>query len=168
MAKTSKDAGRHIRELSSFFADGKAIANEVIDDFIKSYKNKKYLKQSLDRLVAQRIIAKHENKLKVTRKGLLFFNRKSIKSATNEPWDGKWRIISFDVPGDYSRKRNQLRGLLREFDFLPLQKSVWISPHAVADNFWKLAVNYNLHDYCKIMLVEILEGDRELRKRFNI
>src|SRR3990170_3907407 len=44
-------------------------------------------------------------------------------------WDGKWRIVIFDIPEEALRSaRGILRAKLKEWDFYPLQKSVWVCP----------------------------------------
>jgi DNA-binding transcriptional regulator PaaX len=47
------------------------------------------------------------------------------------PWDGKWRIVTFDLPVDRSRDRMLLWRAFRERKFGLLQRSVWIWPHEV-------------------------------------
>ena len=42
-------------------------------------------------------------------------------------WDGKWRIVAFDVPQTHTLVRNLFRRRLKEFGFKQLQKSIWIS-----------------------------------------
>lgn len=46
----------------------------------------------------------------------------------NRRWDGKWRLVVFDVPNRETRLRNQLRNQLRSAGYGWLQNSVWISP----------------------------------------
>ncbi len=45
----------------------------------------------------------------------------------NEKWDGRWRVVIFDIPETNKRIRQALRGTLKVLEFWPLQKSVWIS-----------------------------------------
>ncbi|MBI4008672.1 transcriptional regulator PaaX, partial [Candidatus Roizmanbacteria bacterium] len=45
----------------------------------------------------------------------------------DEKWDGKWRIVIFDIPEVNKRIRQVLRETLKVLEFWPLQKSVWIS-----------------------------------------
>lgn len=45
----------------------------------------------------------------------------------NEPWDGKWRIVIWDVPEKRRVARDLLRYKLKILGFERLQKSVWIS-----------------------------------------
>ncbi len=44
------------------------------------------------------------------------------------PWDGRWRLVLFDVPEHESSRRVQLRRRLRAWHFGNLQNSVWVSP----------------------------------------
>lgn len=55
---------------------------------------------------------------------------KSILPQYEKPpeWDGKWYIVSFDIPESYKRKRDAFREKLKKLDFGRLQNSVWISP----------------------------------------
>jgi phenylacetic acid degradation operon negative regulatory protein len=43
-------------------------------------------------------------------------------------WDGRWRLVLFDVPVRHSARRASLRRSLREQAFGCLQGSVWLSP----------------------------------------
>jgi phenylacetic acid degradation operon negative regulatory protein len=43
-------------------------------------------------------------------------------------WDGKWRMVLFDVPTKQNAQRQQLRRYLRGKGFGYLQNSVWITP----------------------------------------
>lgn len=54
-------------------------------------------------------------------KGIMKINPVKIK------WDGKWRVVVFDIPEKNRRVRQALRMGLRMLEFKPLQKSVWVS-----------------------------------------
>lgn len=45
----------------------------------------------------------------------------------DKKWDGKWRVVIFDIPEANKRVRQVLRESLKVLEFQPLQKSVWIS-----------------------------------------
>lgn len=49
----------------------------------------------------------------------------------SRPWDGKWRLVLFDVPREQDAVRNRLRLSLRARGFGYLQNSVWITPHPI-------------------------------------
>jgi phenylacetic acid degradation operon negative regulatory protein len=43
-------------------------------------------------------------------------------------WDGRWRLVIFDIPNQRNAERARLRRYLHSRDFGYLQNSVWISP----------------------------------------
>jgi len=160
-----------MRALTGFFYELRSVAESVVDDFLKKYEKEKYLRQSLKRMIARGLIEYKAGIYKPSKKGLIFFQRNqpeivSRRDMNIKQWDGKWRLISFDVPLDCNRERTLLRSLLKQFDFYRLHKSVWVCPNQMSQNFWKLVVDYELDKYCKAMLVEIIEGDEELKNYF--
>lgn len=168
MAKTSTDARRHIREWSSFFADSMAFSEELVNEFLKKYKKRKHLKQSLRRLIKRGFIKEEKGKLIVTKSGFKFFNPAAGKYIDKKEWDGKWYLLSFDIPIKLNVKRDRLRRVLRAYNFYPLQKSVWVGPNKFGEDIWKFLVNEEIDEYCKIMIVDVIEGDEEIRKHFRL
>jgi len=51
----------------------------------------------------------------------------------NRSWDGRWRLVLFDLPEAKAGVRNRLRDYLRGKGFGYLQKSVWITPDPMDD-----------------------------------
>jgi phenylacetic acid degradation operon negative regulatory protein len=49
----------------------------------------------------------------------------------SRPWDGKWRMVIFDVPMERHVHRGRLRRYLRQRGFGCLQGSVWITPDLI-------------------------------------
>ncbi len=172
MAKTSRDARRHMEGLSRFFSGENGVSNAVFREYLKKSEQKKYLKQSLRRLIAKGFITEDSRGYTPTLKGTRFFRRflkkNGDKSELPNEWDKKWRLVTFDVPCKENLKRCQIRSLLKEFDFYQLQKSVWVCPSSISKKFWEIAVQNDLDKYCKTMLVDIIEGDDELKKYFRL
>src|SRR5206468_343042 len=48
-------------------------------------------------------------------------------------WDGRWRLVLFDVPTARNTQRTRLRRYLRDKGFGYLQNSVWITPDSLAE-----------------------------------
>ena len=101
----------------------------------KQYKPKTVYK-TLKRLEKQRIVEIREKGDKaiitITEKGkkrLLKYNIDNIKIKIPKKWDKKWRIVSFDIPERQKNAREALRRKLKELDFFPLQKSLFIFPY---------------------------------------
>lgn len=49
----------------------------------------------------------------------------------NRKWDGRWRVVLFDVPTSRNTHRERLRRYLRRRAFGYLQNSVWITPDSL-------------------------------------
>ncbi len=45
----------------------------------------------------------------------------------NEKWDGKWRLVAWDIPEKQKKARDLLRHQLKQLGFKQFQKSVWAS-----------------------------------------
>lgn len=66
-----------------------------------------------------------------TEKGRLVskkFLLETLAIENPQKWDGKWRVVSFDIPEKYKLARRAFQQKLRELNFFPLQKSVWVHP----------------------------------------
>jgi phenylacetic acid degradation operon negative regulatory protein len=54
-------------------------------------------------------------------------------------WDGRWRLVIFDIPSGQNAEREWLRRYLRGRDFGCLQNSVWITPDPMEEEQRTLA-----------------------------
>jgi len=84
-------------------------------------------------------------------------------------WDGKWRVVIFDIREKRRKTRARLRLLLSGAGFLRLQDSVWIYPYS-CDEFIGL-VRAHLKSGTGEMLsfvADALESDRHLREHFRL
>ncbi len=84
-------------------------------------------------------------------------------------WDGKWRMVMFDIREKRRGIRARLRLLLQSAGFLRLQDSVWIYPYP-CDEFIGL-VRAHLKSGTGEMLcftANALESDRKLREHFKL
>lgn len=85
-----------------------------------------------------------------------------------EQWDGKWRMVIFDIPEDAHNHRDKLRSLLKELGYKYLQGSVWISPHPLDREAIAYLHAANLHRFIRIIKIEEIDDDKDLRKLFNL
>jgi len=85
-------------------------------------------------------------------------------------WDGKWRIVLFDVPEKRKKVRDTLRMLLRSAGFIHFQHSAWIQPYPcdelvtlLRSHLWsgKGEIRYLTASFAD-------ESDYAYRKHFNL
>lgn len=106
--------------------------------------------------------------IRLTQKGELQALLKFARLDNVKAWDGKWRLIIFDIPEQARDKRNQLRALLKKEGFVKLQASVFISARPLN----RAAVEYlkktRLIGYIRILRVDEIDDDKDLRAHFKI
>ncbi|MDO8487133.1 MAG: hypothetical protein Q7S45_02495 [Candidatus Curtissbacteria bacterium] len=107
--------------------------------------------------------------VKITEKGkkkVLNFRLGEMK--LKESWDGKWRVVMYDVPRQKKREADFLRLLLKKMKFLVLQKSVYLTPYPCEDEIEYLRQMLGLADDIKILKVARIENDSVYRDYFGI
>lgn len=87
---------------------------------------------------------------------------KSIK------WDGKWRLVFFDVAEPDKRKRDLLRRYLVKIGMERMQESVFISPYDVADEVKYLREVLEIPHGVKMGVLEWIENAEELKQIFGL
>ncbi len=86
----------------------------------------------------------------------------------DKKWDGKWRIVVFDIPETKRKMRNFFREKLHDLGFRKLQESVWICPYNIADTVEELIELCNAKVYVHYLLVEELDNRDVLMKLFKL
>lgn len=76
----------------------------------------------------ERVVESGEVYYKITSQGYSKISKKVKLEKLGKRWDGKWRILIFDIPEKSRLKRDYLRRKLYDIGFGHLQKSVWVSP----------------------------------------
>jgi len=86
-----------------------------------------------------------------------------LEMAKRKRWDGKWRIIIFDVPEKMRGKRDLLRKELAAFGFMQLQKSVWAYPYKLPEEFINLWKGTGILRHCVIIEASRVINDKSLQ-----
>ncbi len=132
---------------------------------------KKLYQQKISKLKRQGYLRETENGWELTPKGrieiikIIFWKKLQAKK-----WDGRWRMIIFDIPEMSRRDRDFLRRELKWIGFIELQKSVWIFPYDMERELlallklWKLEFKGDI----RFLVVEKITGQERLKKQFNL
>ncbi|TSC73335.1 MAG: phenylacetic acid degradation operon negative regulatory protein [Parcubacteria group bacterium Gr01-1014_70] len=92
----------------------------------------------------------------------------ALQASKNKEWDGKWRMVVFDIPEQRKRYRDSLRAQLHYFGFLQLQKSVWVTPFHIDEELLEAVRNARMERFLHFAVVEEWHNDRSLRRMFGI
>lgn len=90
------------------------------------------------------------------------------KPQTQKKWDGKWRIVTFDIPEKLRKNRDQIRYELREAGFVLLHKSVWVTPYPCEEFVALLKADRHVGKSLLYIVAEHVEYGNHLQKIFNL
>lgn len=96
---------------------------------------------------------------KVERKGNIYYRLTSrgsdkikeeipLLKLAEKPWDGRWRIVIFDIPEKKRFLRDALREKLLLLGFGKWQESVYLNPHQIEQEMKQYLVAKGLSSYC--------------------
>lgn len=69
---------------------------------------------------------------------------------SDEKWDGRWRIVSWDIPERRKEARNLLRYKLKYLGFVQFQKSVWGSKINCTKQLREFIKKVGIEDWVKV------------------
>lgn len=116
--------------------------------------NKYALSQAIKRLRQRRLIEQDDKNaekiiIRLTQEGKIFLLAK--KNASEIDWDGKWRIVIFDIPESKKLVRNVLRRKLKSWGFERWQKSVWASKKNLTEPLRSLIKDLEIEDWVLVI-----------------
>jgi DNA-binding transcriptional regulator PaaX len=102
------------------------------------------------------------------RKRLLEYNIDDLKIKIPKKWDKKWRIVSFDIPEKQKKAREALRHKLKELDFFPLQKSLFIFPYPCKNEIDFIAGIFQIENYVIFLETKNINSEYKPKKYFEL
>ncbi|OHA63647.1 MAG: hypothetical protein A2842_02730 [Candidatus Wildermuthbacteria bacterium RIFCSPHIGHO2_01_FULL_48_25] len=97
------------------------------------------------------------------------FQINKLKVDRPKKWDGKWRLIIFDIPEKLKVKREAFRGKLKELGFYRLQKSIWAHAFPCEAQVHLLREFFALSPkHLRVLEVQKLEDDNFLKEFFSV
>ncbi|HEY4476669.1 MAG TPA: CRISPR-associated endonuclease Cas2 [Candidatus Paceibacterota bacterium] len=123
------------------------------------------------RLIDYQEKANGEIKIIITERGKLFllnYDIDNMKIKKSEPWDGKWRVVFFDIPEKHRRARDALREKLKEIGFRELQQSVFIQPYPCFEEINFLIEFFEVRKWVLLAEIDQITNEAQLLIRFNL
>ena len=140
-----------------------------LDDYFPSQ-----IQRVVDRLEKNGMIIVEETnsgmKMTITEKGKketfrMNLDEIKIKKGT---WDGKWRIVLFDIEESTRSRRDKLRRYLSKLGFKQYQKSVFIGPYECEAEINYLREILKSPGEIKYGIIERFDDDADLKKGFDL
>ncbi len=153
--------GQKWRALEKLSKEWKKI-NE--DELNKGIRNLYYL-DILDKIENNGLIT-----VKLTEKGrlkALNYRLENIRTK-NQKWDGRWRMVAFDIPNKFKKGRDALRHKLNKIGFCKLQESIFITPYDCKKEIEMLVNFFRLEKYVRFGILDFIDNESYFKEFFQI
>ena len=157
----NRSPGRYYKIVSRIKKEWGIIKKEKLAKEIRElYKSK---------LVKTRIGVDGTITLILTEKGkrkALKYNIEKMK-IHRQRWDGKWRLVIFDIPERQKQARDALRDKIKQLGFHELQKSVFVYPFDCQNEIQFITEFFQVVPYVRYGLVDWIDNGLHLKSIFN-
>lgn len=137
--------------------------------------NAPLLRRNLKRLYENKLVEVAEENgrevVKLTQKGQTKYLRYKMEDwfdSNNKGWDGKWRLVIYDISKLKKNHQENFRRVLKSMNFWPLQESVYLTPYKCQEAVEYLKEYFNIGE--EVMLLEIskLENENHYKQYFGL
>lgn len=128
------------------------IYNPLLERPVKKSELSLVLRRLRERGLVEQVKLKDDVIIKLTEAGRDLVNNK----FEDKDWDGKWRVVIFDIPEEKRIIRNLFRRNLKKWGFKPLQKSVWMSKRDVFNKLESYIKDLEIEKWVVVMEVNRL------------
>jgi virulence-associated protein VapD len=142
-----------VRHLLSLIGAGLAVDMTTLSQY-----NPYYIKRTMKRLKKQQLVEQQGSVYILTKRGkrwILKYTLEDLAIPAPKVWDGKWRLVIYDVARHKAALRNIFRTTLRKIGFYNVQESVWLHPYPCEKE-----ISF-LRDYCGIDLIFVIANKIE-------
>jgi len=134
------------------------------------------IEYGLHRLYAQKYIYMKECGRKnyipqLTKEGKLLAERYSVKNVSipiQNEWDKKWRMVFFDIPEKFRKRRDNFRFHLRRIGFREIQRSTFCFPYECGKEIMQIASSLYILPYIHYAVVSELSDDELMKPWFDL
>lgn len=151
---------------------------KIIDAMMKEWKDidRQSLQRSINALYKEKLVSEKYNKdgtvtLNLTKEGKKFaltYDIENMKIKLPLNWDGKWRIVIFDIPEYMKKTREALRMHLRYLNFHELQKSVFVHPYECANEIEYIVEFFRIKKHVRFIVADSIDNELHLKQIFEL
>lgn len=99
---------------------------------------------------------------------VLKYDLEKMEIKPQKAWDGRWRLVIFDIAEKYRGIRDLVRDKLKQMGFYQFQESVFINPYPCEKEIKYLREVLNVPHSIKLIRADRIENDRDFKKIFKL
>lgn len=128
-------------------------------------------RKAIDSLITKGFAVRNGDMLHITSDGRDVLEnavQRTRTSLSTKEWDGKWRIVAYDIPERYKKLRDQVRHILKRSGFVKLHHSLWVFPHDCTELTELIQTDSRLRAGVLYGVLDGVQDDAKLRAIFNL
>ena len=149
---------------------------QVVDLFKPRNSRDRYrVRQAVKRLQKNnmvRIVNRNGNEVvEITthgKKKVLDYDFDNMQLETKRKWDGKWRIVMFDIPQTKKKARDAVSFKIKEIGMYPIQKSVFVFPYPCKDEINFVGEIFGVRKNIIYIEATHIDGAEKVKRHFGI
>lgn len=138
--------------------------------------NRQTLERAIRSLYESKLVQTRDNRdgtltLVLSDKGkerALTHNLEEIEIRRPVHWDGKWRIVMFDIPEKIKKVRDALRMHFKRMGFYEFQKSVFVHPYPCDKEIEYIMEFYGARRHIRFIVATEIDNALDLKRHFGI
>ncbi len=153
-------------------------AFKILKSVIKEWQwiDQQELRRAIKRLYEAKLLSAVDNADGTTtialnetsKKRVLQFNLEKLELKKQEKWDGRWRIVIFDIPEIYKHARDAFAQKLISLGFKQIQRSVLVYPYDCKDEIDFIIEIFEIRPFVRTIVAKEIDIDLELKNKFRL
>lgn len=160
----TRSPGRYFKILKAIRKEWRAIDRDALKKAIRSLYESRMISSRDNPDGSVTIVLSRRGKAAVR---CLTYVPENMQIPTAQQWDGKWRIVVFDIPHHLRKARDAFRFHIRRLGLYPLQKSVFIYPYECGNEIDFLVEFHQVRPYVRYIIAEEIDTALHLRRIFK-
>ena len=149
----------------------------ILNDVLKDIHNfsAKQLSTTVHDLKKEKLIIERKNYegsvlISLTEKGMLRAINYRFRRLGNkkEKWDGKWRMVFFNIPENRRKGRDALRYRLKTAGFYKLQESIFIFPYECEKEIRDFIKLFKMEKYVRFGLLDFIDDGQRIAELYKL
>ena len=122
-----------------------------------------------ERLIKRQKLPDGTVKLVLSEKGekkVLQYRFQDMRIPRAKQWDGKWRLVIFDIPKSYRYEREVWRHKLKALGFHQLQRSVWVHAFPCENEIDFVSEYLGISQFIRLVEADKFSSSEDLEETF--
>lgn len=82
--------------------------------------------------------------------------------------DGKYRLVSFDIPESHTKSRDSFRRAIKRMGFVQVQRSLWVSDKNLGEMVESATEEYKVDDFVAYFIVDSSNIDNHIKEILKV